>query len=385
MKPETLIQHLGEETHDRGAVTPPIYQTSLFVFDEVDHMNPSSPEKLREDRPFVYSRVTNPTNRIVEKKIAKLEKTDSARLFSSGMGAMTAAIMHCVRAGSHVVCIDSVYGPTRQFLESYLPKFGVETTFVPGDDPNDFIAAMKENTTLVYLESPSSVLFRFQDIRAITAECRKRGIKSVIDNSYASPLYQQPATMGVDLICHTASKYLGGHSDLVAGVLCGPADMIDEIAGNEMELIGGTLPPFPAWLILRGMRTLALRMKHAHEVGNTVAEYLHEHPAIAEVIHAGAKWHPQRALYESQMSGSGSVLSFVPKCQDPVKIKAFARDLEHFQIGVSWGGYESLVTVHNPKAMDWSESKWLVRIYCGLEDTDDLIEDLAQSIAKNLE
>lgn len=384
MKPETIIQHLGEEAHDQGAVTPPIYQTSLFVFDEIDELNPAKPELLRENRPHVYSRVSNPTNRIVEKKIAKLEKTDSARLFSSGMGAMTAAIMHCVQSGSHVVCVDSVYGPTRQFLEKYLPKFGVDTTFVPGDDPRDFIAAMQENTTLVYLESPSSVLFRFQDLRTITAECKSRGIKSVIDNSYASPLYQQPATMGVDLICHTASKYLGGHSDVVAGVLCGPSHLMDEIAGNELELIGGTLPPFPAWLILRGMRTLPLRMKHANDVGNQVAEFLYQHESIDEVLHAGAIWHPQRDLFEAQMTGSGSVLSFIPKCQDPAKIKAFAKDLEHFQIGVSWGGFESLVTVHNPKPMDWSESKWLVRIYCGLENTQDLIEDLNQSIIKNL-
>lgn len=383
MKSDTLLQHLGEETHDRGAVTPPIYQTSLFVFDTVEDMKSYRPYHPEEER-FVYSRVGNPTNAIVEKKVAALEKTDGARLFSSGMGAISAAVMTCLKAGDHVVCIDTVYGPTRALFERYLKRFGVDTTFVVGEDPEDFKAAMKENTALMYLESPSSMLFKLQDIRAITSMCKERGIKTVIDNSFATPIFQQPATMGVDLVCHTATKYLGGHSDLVAGVTCGPAEVMERMGLDEMELLGGTLPPFPAWLVLRGMRTLGLRVKHANEVGHKISKFLKGHPAVEEVYFAGSDWHRQKDLYDKQMTGSASLMTFQPRVQDQASLYAFANELENFQIGVSWGGYESLVTVNQLKPHDWPEAKWTVRIYCGLEDPGDLLDDLDRNLRKHL-
>ena len=384
MKRETIIQHYGEETHDRGAVVPPIYQTSLFVYEDMESLVSQLKPETRTDEKAFYSRVGNPTNAIVEKKLAALEGTEAARIFGSGMAAISAAILSCVKAGSHVICVDTVYGPTRSFLEKYLPRFGVETTFVPGLDPQEFADAMRDSTDLVYLESPSSMLFRFQDIEAVTSICRERGVKTIIDNSYATPLFQNPAAMGVDLVCHTASKFLGGHSDIIAGVICGRKELIRKIEEEEVELIGGALAPFPAWLMLRGMRTLPLRVRHACDAGNQIAQYLADHPAVEDVIHAGAEWHPQRSLFLKQMSGSVSLLSFVPKCQDGDKVRAVVRDLELFHVGVSWGGFESLAVANEMQPPGWKEAKWVIRIYAGLEDVGDLMDDLDQALKKTL-
>lgn len=380
MKADWILQHVGEEFHVMGAVTPPIFQTSLFVKESIDELNGMTAGNDLDGDRYVYSRVSNPTNRVIERKVAALEKTEDAKFFSSGMGAISAAILSCVKAGSHVVSVDTCYGPTRSFLQNYLPKFGIETTFVVGNEVSDFEAALRPETSLVYLESPSSLLFNMQDLRAVSELCQSRGIKTVIDNSYATPLFQQPVTLGIDLVCHTASKYLGGHSDLVAGVVAGRKELIEPIARNEMELIGGTLPPFPAWLILRGMRTLRLRVEESRRVGNIVAEYLHNHPAVETCLHAGGAWHPQAHLFESQMSGSISLMTIIPKCQDPAKVKAFAEALEIFQIGVSWGGYESLVVANVAHPADWAEPKWFVRLYVGLEDVGDVVADLERAL-----
>lgn len=376
---ETILQHLGEEEHDRGAATPPIYQTSTYVYDSVEAFLRQGDPLTRDDGRPVYSRVSHPTAVILEKKLAALEETDGALVFASGMSAITAAIMVCVSAGSHVVAVDTCYGPTRTFLESYLPRFGVTTTFVTGVSTEEIEAAMRPETAMVYLESPSSLLFRFQDLRAVSAICRERGILTVIDNSYATPLYQKPATMGIDLVCHTATKFLGGHSDVVAGAVCGRGDLIAKMATGERELLGHILAPFPAWLMLRGMRTLGVRMRQSEETGHRLAGYLKGHPMVDEVIHAGAEWHPQRALFESQMSGSCSLVTFLPKVQDEAKITRFLNSLEHFQMGVSWGGFESLAVANKTQPMDWPEPRWFVRLYGGLESVEDLVADLDRS------
>lgn len=377
MKRETLLQHLGEEFHHEGAVTPPIFQTSLFVHDRLETLRQKIDDPTLEPDRFVYSRVGNPTLRLVEKKLAMLEKTESALVFGSGMGAISASLLHCVSAGDHVVAVDTAYGPTRLFLTEYLTDFGVDATFVTGEDIAEVEAALRPNTKVLYLESPGSVLYRIQDLRAMAELARARGIKTLADNSYCTPLFQNPAELGVDIVIHSATKYLAGHSDLVAGAICSSHQICNAIALREGQWLGGRLSPFDAWLLLRGMRTLSLRVQEAERQGKRLFEFLKARPEVEGIYFAGDPEHPHRAIIDSQQTGSTALVTFTPKSQDPERIREFCESLELFQLGVSWGGYESLVVPIYGKAMDWDSEKWVIRLYPGLEHFDDLAEDLA--------
>jgi cystathionine beta-lyase/cystathionine gamma-synthase len=375
---ETVLTHRGEEAKNKGSVVPPIFQVSTFIFDDYDEFM----HCMMEDPlgpPSHYSRLSNPTLDVVEQKLAALEQTEACKLIQTGMGASFMAIMACVRQGSHVVTLDTCYGPVRKLLEDYLPKFGVSTTFIHGSAPDDWIDAIRPETTLLYLESPSSIIFRLQDIEAITAVAKSKGIKTAIDNSYCTPLNSNPATMGVDIILHSATKYLGGHSDLTAGVICSSHEFIQGLARAELNLFGSILAPFPAWLLMRGMRTLAVRMRHYEQVGNAVAAYLEGHPSVEIVHHVGLPSFPQRELFHKQMKASSSLLSFEPKNQDRQKVVAFVHALKIFQLGVSWGGHESLVVALQGQPLGYDEPRYCIRFYCGLEDTADLIADINQA------
>lgn len=375
---ETVITHRGEEVKTKHAVVPPIFQVSTFVFEEYDQLM----HQMLEDPvgpPSHYSRISNPTLDVVEQKLAAMEKTEACKLIQTGMGASFMAIMACVQQGSHVVALDTCYGPVKNLLQHYLPKFGVSATFVQGTTVEEWIDAIRPETTLLYLESPSSIIFWLQDIERITAEAKRRGITTAIDNTYCTPLNSNPATMGVDIILHSATKYLGGHSDLTAGVICSSNEFMQRLARNELNLFGSILAPFPAWLLMRGMRTLAVRMRHFERTGNDIAAFLERHPSVDVVHHVGLPSFPQRDLFLKQMRASSSLLSFEPKVQDKEKITAFVEALNLFQIGVSWGGHESLVVALQGQPMGYPEPRFCVRLYCGLEDTQDLIADIRQA------
>lgn len=379
MRPDTVLQHLGEDTHYCGAVTPPIFETSLFVHDTVASLRGMISDPTEEAEKFVYSRMGNPTLRIAEQKLAALEGTENGLLFGSGMAAISAAIMHCVRPGDHVVCVDTAYGPTRNFLTEYLTGWGVETTFVVGEDVGEFERASRPNTKLIYLESPSSVLFRFQDLRKICQFAQSRGIKTIADNSYATPLFQQPHSMGVDIVVHSATKYIAGHSDVVAGALCASNEVCQAITMGEGQYFGGRLAPFEAWLLQRGLRTLRLRVNHAEKQGKAVFEFLRARREVGRIFYAADPDSPHHGLCQSQMDGSTSLVTFMPVEQDEAKVTAFCEALSLYQIGVSWGGFESLVVPIFGKPMDWPEEKWVIRLYSGLEDINDLLADLDQA------
>ncbi len=375
---ETVLTHRGEEQKNQHAVVPPIFQVSTFVFDEYEELM----HQMREDPlgpPSHYSRISNPTLDVVEQKLAALEKTEACKLIQTGMGASFMAIMACVHQGSHVVTLDTCYGPVKQLLEAYLPKFGVSTTFVAGTSVEEWIDAIRPETTMLYLESPSSIVFRLQDVERIASEAKARRITTAIDNSYCTPLNSNPATMGVDIVLHSATKYLAGHSDLTAGVICASNEFMQRLARAELNLFGSILAPFPAWLLMRGMRTLAVRMKHYEKVGNEVASFLEGHQSVEVVHHVGLESFPQRDLFKKQMRASSSLLSFEPKNQAKEKIVAFVQALALFQIGVSWGGHESLVVALQGQPLGYSEPRYCIRLYCGLEDSRDLIQDLAQA------
>ncbi|MBS1721829.1 MAG: PLP-dependent transferase [Armatimonadetes bacterium] len=379
-RPETLAQHLGEEEYILGAVTPPIFQNSTFVFENWDQFMDAT--EYRGGPPYHYSRMSNPTCEAAEVKIAALEGTERCKLFVSGMAAISTTILANVKAGAHVVCVDSCYGPTKQFIQDYLPKFDVSSTYVVGEDPQEIFDACRPETTLIYLESPTSIVFRLQDLEAVGSFARSKGITTAIDNTYSSPLYQNPAKFGIDYVLHTGSKYLGGHSDLIAGAMCCSQEKMETFTMTELPVLGNTLGPFQAWLVLRTLRTLHLKIKAIEQTANTVAAWLKTRPEVEQVFHVGLDDHPQKCLRDKQMSGSTGLLSFVPKDQRRESVRAMTEAMRLYRIGVSWGGHESLVVPLEFQALDWPEKKWVVRLYNGLEHPEDLIADLDQAFAK---
>ena len=371
--PEDICTHLGDEyAKFSGAIVPPIFQSSLFV-------NPTEVNGV-EPHGFVYSRVNNPTTDIAERKIAALEGADGALCFSSGMGAITSAIMHFVKPGCHIVMVASAYGPTVEFAKNYLRKhMDVEYTAVPGDSLEEIESALRPNTTLIYLESPSSLIFKMQDLEAVAALAKSRGIGTAIDNTYATPLHQQPLKHGIDIVCHTASKYMGGHSDIVAGAVAARREIIESIQGNERALYGNNMDPFAAWLLLRGLRTLPVRLKQHGENAKKVVEYLENHPKVKKVYYPGSKTYDQPELFKKYLSGTNGLLTFAPD-GTPEQVEKFVQNLYYFQNGCSWGGFESLA-VHCGKNEDTGLPHDVVRMHVGLESVDTLIADIDQAFA----
>lgn len=383
MHRDTLIQHLGEKKDGPSPVVPPIVQTSLFVHPNLDSFWGSMFDPDSDKEHFIYSRVGNPNLSVAEKKIAALEGTEAALLFNSGMSAISSAMLSVLSEGGHVVYVDTIYGPSKHFIEEWLPRFGVTHTAVSGLDTQELLDAIKPETQLIYLESPSSIVFRLQDIEAICAVAKQKGIATLLDNSYASPIFQQPAKFGIDFVCHSATKYIAGHSDVVAGVVAGTKARMTRIMEQEGQWLGTLLAPFPAWLLLRGLRTLPIRMRAAQETGQALFEFLAGRPEVEKVLHVGDPQFAQKALRDKQMSGTSSLLSFRPKVQDLDRIKAFIEGLCLFQIGVSWGGFESL-SVPIPLTPGADPKDWVIRLYGGLEDTGDLCADLGKSLAEHL-
>jgi cystathionine beta-lyase/cystathionine gamma-synthase len=377
----TLLAHFAEDEKLEGAVTPPIFQNSLFVFEHAEDLFKSMSNP--HGAPYHYSRISNPTVDLVESKIARLEGMEAGKLLGSGMAALTTALMSNLEQGAHMVVVDTGYGPVRTTLANYLKKFGVSMTLVDGCDPSEVIDALKPETKVVYLESPSSIVMQLQDIDAITTETRRRNISTVFDNTYNTPLHYQPAKHGIDLVCHSATKYMGGHSDLTAGVICGSRARIDRITMHEINILGNILHPFQAWLLHRGLRTLKVRVKAHEATANTVAAFVESLDCVEVVNHISLESYKQRDLYLSQFSGSGGLFSFVPKVQDRGRIMDFCDSLKLFGKGVSWGGFESLVIPIHMRTLSDPAMRWVIRLYCGLEEPEDLIRDL-QAAFKHL-
>ncbi|MEN3000497.1 MAG: PLP-dependent aspartate aminotransferase family protein [Armatimonadota bacterium] len=373
---ETLIQHLGEEEpFPYGAVVPPIVQTSLFTARTLRERHTSA----GMEGIYYYSRVSNPTVELAEQKIAALEGTARALLFASGMAAISCTLLTFLHEGDHVICVENAYPPTRTLLSEWLPRFGVETTFIPGTELQHFMDARRPNTRLVYLESPTSLTFQLQDLQAVAEWARAHQLLTLCDNSWATPLFQQPHSLGIDLVLHSASKYLGGHSDLVAGVVAGSAELIAQIARTR-ELLGSILEPFGAWLLIRGLRTLAVRMERVQQSGLQVARWLAEQPFVAQVNHPGLPSHPQHALAQHQMRGYGGLFSLLTHPISDEQAYTFTDHLRLFRFGPSWGGHESLmIGWANGEPDPAGKRPWFFRIYVGLEHPDDLIRDLHQA------
>ncbi|MBU0616219.1 MAG: PLP-dependent aspartate aminotransferase family protein [Planctomycetes bacterium] len=375
--PETVCVHQGDDPQRHfGAAAPPIYQTSTFIYPDA-----AAFEKRRtiEAARYEYTRGGNPTNQILEAKIARLEKAEWADCFGSGMAAITAAINGHIEANTHVVAIARCYGPTRAYLE-HVRRFTVETTFVNSVDSADFIGAIRPNTRIIYLESPTSGRFEVFEIEPITKVARERGIITIFDNSWASPYFQNPLELGVDLVVHSATKYLNGHSDIVAGAVAGRDPKLRERLWRECELGGGILDPHAAWLMLRGLRTLPLRMERHQQSALAVARMLEQHPKVACVLHPGLESHPQHEAARKQLRGYSGLFSFALKEQNRQAMHRFFDRLQLFSLGVSWGGFESLIVGGTFFNVAGEKPEWLIRLSIGLESEQDLIADLRQAL-----
>jgi len=378
---ETICAHWGEDRAlYQGAVIPPIFQNSLFTYPDCK----TRLENLGDPGTYDYTRYSNPTTEIVEAKIAALECGEKARCFGSGMAAISGAILSCVKSGDHIVCVESIYGPTRVFLTDYLPRFQIETTFVDGADPKEWAEACRANTTVFMLESPSSLVFQQQDLAAVVQIARDRGISTICDNSWASPYFQNPIKFGIDIVVHSATKYLAGHSDIVAGVAIGQADRMQRMVEREGCLLGAVLDPFASWLLMRGIRTLAIRMERHAWSATALAARLAQHSAVERVFYPGQKSDPQADLTARQLRGTSGLLSIKLKDQSKEALYRFVDGLKYFGIGCSWGGFESLVVpIEVPASRigdPGSGNVKIVRLHIGLETVEDLWSDLDRSL-----
>jgi len=371
----------GDEKKN-GPLATPIYQTSTF---EVTDMQ----EQLRlTDSDTYYTRYGNPTSTVAEKAIAELEGADAALLFSSGMAAITTSILALVKSGDHIVAQRDIYGGVIKFLSKWLPKMGIETTFVDTNDIEQHERAIRHNTKLLHIESPTNPNVRVVDLEKIAALAHKHGLITTIDSTFATPINCRPAEWGIDLVLHSGTKYFGGHSDIMCGIAAGRRDLVDQIH-HVRTTLGGCMDPHAAFLLLRGIKTLAVRVERQNESALRIAEFLSQHPKVARVHYPLLKQHPDYAIAHQQMKGAGGVLSFEVEGSGADACRV-AESLTLFTLAPSLGGVDSLVTIPvltshymiDPelrKKMGVTEQ--MIRLSVGIEHVEDLIADLEKGLA----
>ena len=378
-----ILNHLGEDRENYfQAMAPPIIQTSNFAFPNLADFRERFSNELDN---HVYSRGNNPTVKILRQKIAALEGAEDALVFSSGAGAMNTAILANVKAGDHVICVEAPYSWTNTMVAKFLPRFGVTHTFVDATKIENIAAAIQPNTTLLVLESPNSMTYALQDLKACADLARQHGIITCIDNSYCSPLYQNPIAHGIDIVMHTGTKYLNGHSDVVCGVICSTKAMIRKIFDLEYMTFGSILAPNDAAMVIRGLRTLPLRLHQSHQSAMKITQWLEDHPKVEKVLFPFLPSFPQYELAKRQMKGCGGLFTVFLKAESRQKVEDFFHQLKRFLLAVSWGGHESLVlplaAFYNMPGREDTTAPWnMVRFYIGLEDPDWLIEDLENAL-----
>ncbi len=382
----TLLVHGDAGVDADSSVAPPIYPSVTYRADSAEDFRAMATEARH---PRFYARYGSPTHARVEKLLCALEGAEAALVFASGMAAISSAVLSLVKAGDHVVAQRSHYMGTTQLVGSVLARFGVEATIVEQSDPAAFESAVRRETRLILLESPSNPLLQLTDLAAVAAIARQRDIRTLADNTFATPINQRPLDLGVDMVVHSATKFLGGHHDLLAGVLAGPGEVIAR-AWEMSIVLGGNLGAFEAWLLLRGLRTLALRVERQNATALAIAQHLERHPGVARVHYPGLASHPQHALAVRQMRGGGGVLSVVLR-EGAQAAQQFMQRTRLFTQAVSLGGIEALA-MH--AATTWSGTlsaeqmrasgvdPGLVRLSVGLEDAGDLIADLDQALQR---
>jgi len=381
--PETQAVRAGTDLKKKNAaLATPIYQTSTF---EVADNN----EQLRvTPTDMFYTRYGNPTHTVVENAIAELEGADAALVFSSGMNAITTTVLALVKSGDHIVAQRDIYGGVTKFLSQWLPKLGVETTFVDTTDYDQYAQAIRPNTKLIHIESPTNPLLCVVDLHRVARLAKAHNLITTIDSTFATPINTKPVDFGIDLVLHSGTKYFGGHHDIICGVAAGRRNLIEQIHHTRTTL-GGCMDPHAAFLLLRGIKTLAVRVQRQNENALHVAQFLARHPKVRQVHYPFLEGHPQRALAMEQMKGGGGMLSFeVDGTGDDAR--RLSESLHLFTLAPSLGGVDSLVCIpvltshamisaEHRKRMGVTEQ--LIRLSVGIENADDLIADLEQALA----
>lgn len=372
----TRAIHIGQEPDpSTGAVAPPIFATSTFVQEEIG-----------KHKGYEYARVSNPTRDRLEKNLAALEGGMAAKVFASGMAAIN-AIVTTLKAGDHVVCGHNLYGGTPRLFNQVWTDFGLEFTYVDTSDVKNVEKAIKKSTRLVFIETPTNPLMALTDIQAVSEVCRPKKIELVVDNTFMSPYFQQPIALGASLVVHSTTKFLNGHSDGLGGVVvCTRQDQVEKLAFLQ-KAAGAILSPFECWLILRGVKTLAVRMRKHDESGRAVAEFLASHKKVKKVFYPGLPDHPQHELAKRQMTGFGALISF--ETGSLSNANKMLRKVRVCSLGESLGGVETLIS--HPATMTHAAvgekgrkaigiTDGLVRISVGIEDVEDILEDLDQAL-----
>src|SRR5580693_8319920 len=364
-----------------GPLATPIFQTSTFEVVDND-------EELRATHTdHFYTRYGNPTNTVAEQTIAQLEGVDAALTFASGMGAVTTTIMALLKSGDHIVAQRDIYGGVNKFLSQWLPKMGIETTFVDTVDYEQHARAIRPHTKLLYLESPTNPTLRVVDFKKVAAVAKQHQLMSMIDATFGTPINQHPAQFGIDLIMHSGTKYLAGHTDLICGVVAGPGNLIEKIHGTRTTL-GNCMDPHASWVLVRGLKTLAVRVARQNENAQRVAEFLSEHARVRSVHYPFLKSHPQYAVARQQMSGGGGMVTFEVEGTGE-DARRVSEAMRLFTLATSLGGVESLVSIPvlTSHAMIPAEARakmgvteQMIRLSVGIENADDLIADLEHAL-----
>ncbi|MEO8665154.1 MAG: PLP-dependent aspartate aminotransferase family protein [Ignavibacteria bacterium] len=383
---QTSAVHGGEEFNITNAVVPPIWHSVNYIETSIEHLAKIS----SEDRPLkFYPRYNSPLSNQVSKQMAELENTEDSLVLGTGMAAISSSIISTVRPGDHIVAQRTLYAGTQKLLRDILPGFGINTTFVDQESNEQFSDALKKNTKIIYIETPSNPLMKITDLMFIGKLGRKKKILTMIDSTFASPVNQNAAEFGIDVILQSGTKYLGGHYDVMAGVVCGTKEFVHKV-WEYSHIVGHSISPFDVSLLMRGIKTLALRVKKQNENAMELAEFLNSHKKVDKVFYPGLKSFAQHTLAKSQMKGYGGMLSFEIKA-DFGKTKKFIERLELCKISVSLGGTDTLVTLpvsmwkpyytkKQLKVIGLSDS--LIRMSVGIESVKDIISDLEKGFGK---
>ena len=373
-----------EKNH--GALSVPVYNASTFGFEDAEE---GSSVHNYEKHGYFYGRLGNPTQDALEKAVALLENGEAALAFSSGMAAISAAVLSIVKSGDHIVALKSMYSTTTGLFEYITENFGVEVSYVDARDAENYSAAIRPETKLLWIESPSNPLLNISDIYAITHISKQHGLISVVDNTFATPFNQTPLNLGADLVVHSATKYFGGHSDLSAGLLTGKSDLVEKARKQMIKFFGGSIAPQVAWLILRGIKTLALRMKQHNSNAYAIANMLQSHQKVNEVFYPGLETHENHDIAKKQMSGFGGMVSFDLGEFDSAK--RFLNKLDLCTIATSLGGVETIIqhsaamthaTLSKEERAEAGISEGLLRLSVGIEDEKDLEADIVNALDK---
>jgi len=379
-----LVQRASGAVRNADPLTTPIYETTTFVFDSASEVRDYNEGRSRK---YLYTRYGNPTVTAVEEKLAKLEGADTAMLLSSGQAATATALLGLLKSGDEVVCSSAIYGGTLHLLSDLLPRFGIRSRFVSIDALRRPDGVISADTRLLWFESPINPTLRCVDIAAVANACRARGVISVVDNTFASPVNQQPLSFGIDLVMHSATKYLNGHSDVTAGVLAGPAALLEPVQ-QARRMIGTVLDPQAAYALGRGLKTLAVRMERHNQTGMAVAQWLAADPRVKTVYYPGLPQHPDHGIAKKQMRGFGGMMCVDVGGGYDGAARFFDR-LRVFNRAASLGGVESLCSLpvltsqwgHSEEQLERAGvTHSMARLSVGMEEAEDLIADLDQAL-----